>query len=227
MTINRLMNFPMGRLSASDRGWLENRLYDQRPEVASLAKEIYSLHFPFAERNARKKKLTINKLTFELHTTFFDEWGDELPVNQRFTADRISRILTMVDFDTDGVEQSLVLDGGKMSTLLRWTVHSLEIFMWAEDYDLDPESPMGCFWDIWDEDLDEDFLKEETPPAEPKGEASWQVQIEYADGTTQEIVSYQSYLSDRPEELYLALLEYFEPEEDEFSEDLDEDSPLE
>ena len=227
MTINRLMNFPMGRLSASDRGWLENRLHDQRPEVASLAKEIYSLHFPFAERNARKKKLTINKLTFELHTTFFDEWGDELPVNQRFTADRISRILTMVDFDTDGVEQSLVLDGGKMSTLLRWTVHSLEIFMWAEDYDLDPESPMGCFWDIWDEDFDEDFLKEETPPAEPKGEASWQVQIEYADGTTQEIVSYQSYLSDRPEELYLALLEYFEPEEDEFSEDLDEDSPLE
>ena len=55
MTINRLMNFPMGRLSASDRGWLENRLHDQRPEVASLAKEIYSLHFPFAERNARKR----------------------------------------------------------------------------------------------------------------------------------------------------------------------------
>ena len=169
MTINRLMNFPMNRLSASDRGWLENRLHDQRPEVASLAKEIYSLHFPFAERNARKKELTINKLTFELHTTFFDEWGDGLPINQRFTADRISRILTMTDFDTDGVEQSLVLAGRKMSTLLRRTVHSLEIFMWPEDYDLDPESPTGCFWDVWDEDLDEDFLEEETPSAEPGG----------------------------------------------------------
>ena len=226
MTINRLMNFPMGRLSASDRGWLENRLHDQRPEVASLAKEIYSLHFPFAERNARKKKLTINKLTFELHTTFFDEWGDELAVNQRFTADRISRILTMVDFDTDGEEQSLPLDGGKMSTLLRWTVHSLEIFMWPEDYDLDPESLTDCFWDVLDEDIDEDFIEVEAPLAEPKGEASWLVQIEYADGTTQEIASYQSYLSDRPEELYLALLEYFEPEEDEFSEGFGEDTPL-
>ena len=227
MTINRLMNLPMGRLSASDKGWLENRLHDQRPEVASLAKEIYSLHFPFAERNARKKKLTINRLVFELHTVLFDVWGDELPVNQRFTADRISRILTMTDFDTNGAEQSLVLDGGKMSTLLRWTVHSLEIFMWPEDYDLDPESLSGCFWDVWDEDIDEDFLEVEAPPVEPKGDASWQVQIEYTDGTTQEIVSYQAYLSDRPEELYLALLEYFEPEEEEFSEDFGEDAPLE
>ena len=109
MTINRLMNFPMGRLSASGRGWLENRLHDQRPEVASLAKEIYSLHFPFAERNARKKKLTINKLAFELHTVLFDLWGDELPVNKRFTADRISRILTMTDFDADGAERSMTL----------------------------------------------------------------------------------------------------------------------
>lgn len=227
MTINRLMNFPMGRLSASDRGWLENRLHDQRPEVASLAKEIYSLHFPFAERNARKKKITINKLVFELHTVLFDLWGDKLPVKKRFSADRVSRILTMTDFDADGVEQSLVLDGGKISTLLRWIVHSLEIFMWPEDYDLDPDSLEGCFWDVRDEDLYEGFLEEEAPPVEPKGEASWLVQIEYADGTDQEIVSYQSYLSDRPEELYLALLEYFEPEEDEFSEDFDEDAPLE
>lgn len=227
MTINRLMDLPMGRLSASDRGWLENRLHDQRPEVASLAKEVYSLHFPFAERNARKKKLTINKLVFELHTTFFDEWGDELPVNKQFTADRISRILTMIDFDTDGAERSMVLDGGKMSTLLRWTVHTLEIFMWPEDYDLDPDSLEGCFWNVRDEELNEDFLEVEAPPEEPKGEPSWLVQIDYANGTTQEIVSYQSCLTDRPEELYLVLLEYFELEEDEFSEDLDEDAPLE
>lgn len=170
MTINRLMDLPMGRLSAGDRGWLENRLHDQRPEVASLAKEIYSLHFPFAERNARKKKLTINKLDFELHTVFFDVWGDELPVNKRFTADRISRILTMVNFDADGVERSMELDGGEMSKLLRWIVHTLEIFMWPEDYDLDPESLTGCFWDVRDEDVDEDFLEVEVPSEEPRGQ---------------------------------------------------------
>jgi len=226
MTINRLMNFPIGRLSASDRGWLENRLHDQRPEVASLAREVYNLHFPFAERNAKKKKLTINKLVFELHTVFFDMWGDELPINKRFTADRISRILTMTDFDADGVEQSTKLDGGKMSTFLRWVVHSLEIFMWPEDYDLDPGSLPEYSPDDWDEDVDEGLLEAEVPSAEPRREASWQVWIEYADQTTQEIISYQSYLTDRPEELYLAMLEYFEPEEDEFDEGSAEDEPF-
>lgn len=150
-----------------------------------------------------------------------------MPVNQRFTADRISRVLTMTDFDIDGVERSMALDGGKMSKLLCWIVHTLEIFMWPEDYDLDPESLTGCFWDVQDEDFDEDFLEVEAPPVEPKRETSWQVRIEYADGTTQEILSYQSYLSDRPEELYLALLKYFEPEEDGFSENFDENAPLE
>ena len=223
MTIKRLMNFPIGRLSAGDRGWLENRLRDQRPEVASLAREIYSLHFPFAERNARKKRLTINTLDFELHTMFFDGWGDKLPVNKRFTADRVSRILTMADFDADGVERSMELDGGRMSTLLRWTVHTLEIFMWPEDYDLDPESLSGCFLDAWDEDADGDLLDEDTALAEPERETSWRVWIEYPESTTQEILSYQDCLMDRPEELYLALLEYFEPETDEFNEDFPED----
>ncbi len=226
MTINRLMSFPIGRLSVSDRGWLENRLHDQRPEVASLAKEVYSLHFPFAERNARKKKLTINKLVFELHTVLFDVWGDELPVNKRFTADRISRILTMTDFDADGVEQSMELDGGKMSTFLRWVVHSLEIFMWPEDYDLDPGSLLECCLDNWDEDADVELLEVEAPPADLGRKASWQVRIEYADQTTQEIISYQLYLTDRPEELYLAMLEYFEPEDAEFDECFAEDEPF-
>ena len=46
ITINRLHNLSLDRLSASDKAWLENRLHDSRPEVAELAKEIYALHFP-------------------------------------------------------------------------------------------------------------------------------------------------------------------------------------
>lgn len=162
MTISRLMNFPMGRLSASDKGWLENRLHDPRPEVASMAKEVYGLHFPYAERNARKKRLTINTLNFELHTVIFDELGGELPINQRFTAHRASHVLIMTDFDTDGVVRSLELAGGKMSTLLRWVVHSLEIFMWPEDYDLDPDSLSECFCDDQDVETDDDPPHEDT-----------------------------------------------------------------
>ncbi len=237
MTINRLLDFPMGRLNASDKKWLENRVHDRRPEVAELAKEVYNFHFPYAERNARKKQLIINTLTFEIHTEVFDEYGDELPVNKRFTADRISRILTMTDYDGDGVEQSMVLDGKKMTTLLRWTVHSLEIFMWPEDYNLAPSRNsippyfelLPEYWpdDDWeDEDEDEETDKDISVP-EPEGDASWRVKIEYADFTTQDIVSYQEYLTDRPEELYFAMLEYFEPEEDDFDEEYEEESPLE
>ena len=238
MTINRLMNFPMGRLSESEKKWLENRVRDRRPEVAELAREVYNAHFPYAERNQRKKQLIINTLTFEIHTEVFDEYGDELPVNVRFTADRISRILTMTDFDGDGVEQTMTLDGKKMSTLLRWAVHSLEIFMWPEDYDLTlSRNSIPPYFDLlpeywpddWEEEEadkdDEDSLDEEDVP-EPEGEVSWRVNIEYSNHTSHEIVSYQDYLADRPEELYLALLEYFVPETDDFDDDYEEDSPL-
>lgn len=146
--------------------------------------------FPYAERNARKKQLYIKFLEFEVHTDVFDEWGDEQFVHQRFTADRASRTLTMADLD-NGTEQSITLEGKKMPTLLRWVVHSLEIFMWAKDYGLAPD-----------------------PDREIPGSPSWQADVEYTDHTNQQFVSYQGYLSDRPEELYLALLDYFEPEDD-------------
>ena len=125
-----------------------------------------------------------------------------------------------------------------MSTLLRWAVHSLEIFMWPEDYDLTPSRSnippyfdlLPEYWpDDWEEEEadkdDEDSLDEEDVP-EPEGEVSWRVNIEYSNHTSQEIVSYQDYLADRPEELYLALLEYFVPETDDFDDDYEEDSPL-
>ena len=236
MTINRLSNLSMNRLNASDKTWLENRVKDHRPEVAELAKEIYAMHFPYAERNRRKKQLIINTLAFELHTEMFDEYGDELPVNVRFTADRISRILTMTDFDAGGTEQAMTLDGKKMSTLLRWAVCSLEIFMWAEDYNLAPSrNSIPPYFDLlpeyWPDEAEMDDEDDEEPddglPSEdvPVGDICWRVQIEYADHTTQEIVSYQDYLSDRPEELYLALLEYFVPETGAFDEEYDDEGP--
>ena len=216
------MNFNMGRLNASEKKWLESRVHDRRPEVAELAKEVYNAHFPYAERNARKKQLLINTLVFEIHTEVFDEYGGEIPVNKRFTAGRRSCVLTMTDFDRDGTDQSLTLDGKKMSTLLRWAVHSLEIFMWAEDYDLNPSrSSIPPYFDLlpeyWPEDWDEREIDEDEPEDDdPEGEVSWRVQIEYADETTQEITAYDVYLMDKPEELYLAMLEYFEPEIDDF-----------
>ena len=235
-TITRLTNFPMGRLSANDKVWLENRLHDHRPEVAELAREVYNIHFPYAERNARKKQLVINTLTFEIHTEVYDEFGDELSVNRKFTADRISRVLTMVNFDGDKAEQSISLDGKKMSNLLRWVVHGLEIFMWEDDYNLHPSWEDALpYFDLlpeeWpDENLEgagddiDEMLSDSGGPFESEDDASWWVQIEYTNHSTQKIVSWEDYLSDRPEELYLALLDYFEPSTDDFIEEYSENN---
>lgn len=61
MDINRLMDFPMRRLSESEKKWLKAKMKDECPEVADTAREIYNVCFPHAERNAMKKQLVINR----------------------------------------------------------------------------------------------------------------------------------------------------------------------
>lgn len=231
MTINRLMNLPLVRLSASDKKWLENRVHDRRPEVASIAREVYNMHFPYAERNERKKRLLINTLAFELnHVTVYDEFGDERSISMRFTASRLTNLLTMTDFDADGVELSITLEKRQMAKLLRWTVHTLEVFMWPEDYDLSPDDPFfdGPLLDLlpeyWPEDLDTDEEDDKDPVDNaPEAEIFWRVQIEYADETEQNVMSYQDYLFDKPAELLFVLSEYFQVDADDSDEGFDDE----
>ena len=208
-TITRLSNLH-GRLNDGEKKWLENRVRDRRPEVAALAREVYNMHFPYAERNARKKQLLINTLVFELNNaTIYDGFGDEYQVNLRFTSNRLTNVLTMADLSASGTEQSITLEKKQMAKLLRWAIHTLEIFMWEEDYDLSP-----------DEDLfEDDDLEAEEP--EPETKIYWRVLLEYANKTSQEIVSYQDNLYDKPDELYFALREYFDPEPDESEEEFE------
>lgn len=233
-TITRLMNLHMGRLNDGEKKWLENRVHDRRPEVASLAREVYNMHFPYAERNARKKRLLINVLTFELlNTTVCNVYGDEFPVHVTFTANRLTGVLTMTDFDADGSEQSVTLEKKNMTKLLRWVIHTLEIFMWEEDYNLAPDDYSDVpyfdllpeYWsdDWYDEDEDEDEGEDnEQADTASKAEIYWRVRLEYAASPDQEIISYQDYLYDKPDELFWALMEYFSPESDD---DFDEDDP--
>ena len=208
-TITRLSNLH-GRLNDGEKKWLENRVRDRRPEVAALTREVYNIHFPYAERNARKKQLLINTLVFELNNaTIYDGFGDEYQVNLRFTSNRLTNVLTMADLSASGTEQSITLEKKQMAKLLRWAIHTLEIFMWEEDYDLSP-----------DEDLfEDDDLEAEEP--EPDTKIYWRVLLEYANKTSQEIVSYQDNLYDKPDELYFALREYFDPEPDESEEEFE------
>ena len=232
MTINRLMDFPVGRLSANDKKWLENRVHDRRPEVASIAREVYNMHFPYAERNERKKRLLINTLVFELNNvTVYDEFGDEYSIHMRFTANRLTNVLTMTDFGADGTEQSVTLEKKQMVKLLRWTVHTLEVFMWPEDYDLSPDDPffdgplLDLLLEYWPEELDDEDEDDDEDSEDdmPEAEIFWREQIEYADETEQEIVSYQDYLFDKPAELLFALSEYFQPDADDLDEEFNEE----
>lgn len=218
MDMNRLMSFPMRRLSDSEKKWLQAKMHDKSPEVADTAREIYNVCFPHAGRNAMKKQLIINTLSFELHTEVYDGYGDTEMADRRFIIDRESRVLTMTDFQTESGEQSVTLEGGQMAKLLRYIVHTLEIFMWEQDYCLNPDED-DFFTDIlpgegtYAVDLEE---KEDDLPTEPQGRPFWQVQVEYSNHTVQNISSYEEYLPNRPEELYLSLLKYFESEDEIF-----------
>ncbi len=230
MTINRLYNLPLRRLTDSEKKWLENRVHDQRPEVASLAKEVYNMRFPHAARNAQKKKLTIDTLIFEVHAEVYDEYGDFEIVNRRFTVDRHSKILAMKDFDRPDIDRTLTLDKKQISNLLLWTVNALEVFAWAEDYglsddyagneaDFDPLLDIDIDFDFEDEDGDD--LNDTGSEPEPEKDESWnvpywRVQIKYSNGTEQDTANYSyDYLTDKPEDLYDALWEYFAPDEPE------------
>ena len=219
MDMSRLMDFPMRRLSENEKKWLKTKMKDDCPEVADTAREIYNVCFPYAKHNAIKKQLVINTLSFGVHTEVYDEYGNMELVDRHFTIDRKSRVLTMTDFQTEGVEQSVTLEGGQMAKLLRYIVHTLEIFMWEEDYSLRPnEGDYDSFFngeeDFFMEDLKDGL--EVQPIKEPEESPSWWVKVEYTNHTEQDICSYEDYLSDRPEELYLSLLEYFKPEDEVF-----------
>ena len=88
MDMNRLMSFPMRRLSEGEKKWLKAKMKDDCPEVAKTAREVFNACFPHAERNAMKKQLVINTLSFEVHTEVYDGYGDMEMADCRFTIDR-------------------------------------------------------------------------------------------------------------------------------------------
>jgi len=217
MAINRMMSFPMRRLSDGEKKWLQAKMHDKSPEVADTARKVYNMCFPYAERNAMKKQLIINTLSFEVHTKVYDGYGDMEMADRRFTIDRKSRVLTMTDFHTDSGEQSVTLEGGQMAKLLRYIVNTLEIFMWEQDYSLYPDDEdYDPFLEVEDDFFMDDFgdRVETQSTKEPEGNPTWGVQIEYSNHTEQDTSGYTDYLPERPEELYFSLLEYFEADEE-------------
>lgn len=182
MTLRRLENLPPRRLSESEMTWLKNRTHDHRPEVKALACTVYAERFPRQARNQKKQELSIQTLTLHVNGEICDSYGDPVYVNESYQVSRTPP--TVARTQENGAPQIIAPPPKILSKLLKWTVHTLEIFWWGEDY-CDPA----------------DAGLEVTP--------LWSVHVEYSNGEMQNMKSSND-LPDNVLELLYALAELFE-----------------
>lgn len=183
MTLRRLENLPLRRLSENEMTWLKNRTHDHRPEVKSLACMVYAERFPRQARNQKKQELSIQTLTLSIDGEIYDPYGDPIYVNESYQVSRTPP--TVVRTQEDGAPQTIAPPPKILTKLLKWSVHTLEIFWWGEDFC----GPVDA------------ALKEET--------SLWSVHVEYSNGEAQDIKSADD-LPDHVPELLFALAELFE-----------------
>ena len=184
MTLNRLSELPVRYLSNSEVKWLKNRTSDHRPTVRELAREVYAERIPYAARNQRKQQLSIKVLELAVDSDVCDLYGDltHIKENYRVTWTPPSIVRTQ----KDGSIQTVAPQPKELSKLLKWAVHTLEVFCWEQD-----------FCDPFDMELDE---------PEP---VTWRIHGEYFNGEIQDTESTNG-ISDRLEELLFSLSEFFE-----------------
>lgn len=92
-TVTRIENLPF-YLSKEQIAWLKKKQGDKRPDVADLAKEAFSMRFPFAERNARKKQLRIEMLDFSVNGEIYNDEFD-IPEQIAFTVDSFAKTIKL------------------------------------------------------------------------------------------------------------------------------------
>ena len=164
--------------------------------------------FPFAKRNEQKKRYHVDHLTLMINDEAYDEYGDLIELNAVFEVSRRSATISMRE---DDQTTSVALQPSEMSKLLKWMVHSLEIFCWQEEYG----SSASDGDDDWEADEDTDAEDDDLP-------ICWQLDIRYRNDEVQQVSSPYS-APDRVLELVQELLAYLHPEEDEDDLLFDED----
>lgn len=215
MTINRLMSLPCRHLNEEDLNWLKNRIKDSREEVRTLAQEIYKQCFPYAERNNKKKQISVKALEFVVNTSVWNEYGDEVPVNCRFQLEKAKPIIFMQSLNGFSERVNVELRSGEFSKLLKALITYYEIFCWNEDYsfnkydDTDYELEIAAPFNL-------ESFNCEKPIVD--NNPTWSVVIKYGDDTEESIMGLQEYLPDKVEELYWNLFQYFYEEENDFKE---------
>ncbi len=184
MTLRRLENLPLRRLTESEMTWLKNRTHDYRPEVKALACMVYAERFPRLARNQKKQELSIRTLTLRIDGEICDPYGDPVYVKESYQASRTPPAIIRIQ--QDGTPEAIEPPAKILAKLLKWTVHTLEIYWWEQDYC----SP-----------ADTELTDVESP--------LWSVHVEYSNGEIQDIRSVDDF-PDNVLELFFALSEHFE-----------------
>ncbi len=184
MTLRRLENLPLRRLTESEMAWLKNRTHDHRPEVKALACMVYAERFPRLARNQKKQELSIRTLELSINGEVCDPYGDLMYVKESYQVSRTPPAIVCVR--RDGTSLAIEPPPKILSKLLKWTVHTLEIYWWEQDYC----SP-----------ADIELTGVESP--------LWSVHVEYSNGEIQEMKSADDF-PDNVLELFFALSELFE-----------------
>ena len=212
LTTNRLMRMGGRYINKEEMKWLKNRMKDRRPEVKSLANDIFEIKFPHHRRNEIKKTLKIISFDFRIHSEIMDEYGDEYIVNAGFTADTSGKIIRKTYGEDKNIidEQSVEVGQAKIRKIFNYMVNNDDICFWDED--LCGKVPNDDFdidelYDGGEEDYDDEIACEsdeigEEENSEEQGELYWSVDITYKNGREQHIKNYSEYVPQEVNSLY-------------------------
>lgn len=214
-TVRKIEGMAFRYISKEDMQWLKNRRDHQNEEIRMAARAVFDMKNPNYERNQAKKKLRIVSMEFFLCEEIYDQWGDNYPVNVRFSLDITGRF-QRIDY-TRNKERDLKLTQNEAVKLLRSLVHELEIPFW-EDKRLKPDDEDDYFGDD-DEDMDDfDMEDDEEESPEDLGDPMCVLSLEYSDGTFSELKFYDEMdIIGDYNDLYLTLNEYMEGYGDSYS----------
>ena len=183
MTLRRLENLPPRRLTENEMTWLKNRTRDHRSEVKAMACMVYAERFPRLARNQKKQELSIQTLELSINGEVCDPYGELIYVKESYQVNRIPP--AVVRTKQDGLCQTVGPPPKILAKLLKWTVHTLEVFWWEQDF---------C------NTADVELENVESP--------LWSVHVEYSNGEIQDMRSADD-LPDNVLELFSALSELF------------------
>ena len=99
MTLRRLENLPLRRLSESEMTWLKNRTHDHRPEVKTLACMVYAERFPRLARNQKKQELAIQTLKLSIDGEVCDSYGDPVYIRESYRVSRTPPVVVCTQQD--------------------------------------------------------------------------------------------------------------------------------